>query len=51
MDVLEKKLSDKIDNLIQGVADLKVGRFAERVWYLLMSAGLLWVIAKAFKWI
>ncbi|HXR91237.1 MAG TPA: hypothetical protein VN750_13270 [Steroidobacteraceae bacterium] len=51
MDVLEKKLGDKIDTLIQGASDLKVGRFVDRVWYMLMSAGLLWVMAKAFKWI
>ena len=51
IDALEEKLAGKIDNLIQAVSDLKVGRFVERVWYMLMSAGLLWVMAKAFKWI
>ena len=39
---------DKVD---QQLTDLKVGRAYERVWYLLMLAGLLTVMARAFKWI
>ncbi len=48
---VEQRLTGKIDALLEAVGDLKVGRFVERVGYLLMTSGLLWVMAKAFKWI
>lgn len=35
----------------KGFASLRVSRMADRVWWLLMSAGLLAVIGRAFKWI
>jgi len=30
---------------------MKVGRVLDRVWWLLMSAALLGIMARAFKWI
>ncbi len=51
LEALDGKLTGKIDDLLKAIGELKVARFVERVWYMLMSAGLLWVIAKAFKWI
>jgi hypothetical protein len=32
-------------------AELKIGRALDRVWWLLMSAALLGIMARAFKWI
>lgn len=51
IDALERKLTDKLDAIAETLNDLKVGRAYDKVWFLLMTAGLLWVIAKAFKWI
>jgi predicted nucleic acid-binding Zn-ribbon protein len=51
VDSLDQKMSGKIDMLVQAVGDLKVGRMTDRVWWLLMSAAQLGVLAKAFKWI
>jgi phage shock protein A len=48
---LDQKLTAKIDKLIEGVADLHVRRAFDRVWFMLMSAALLGIMAKAFKWI
>jgi hypothetical protein len=46
-----RRLSDKIDAVVQGISDLRIGRAADRVWWLLMSAALLGIMARAFKWI
>jgi hypothetical protein len=35
----------------KGFAELRTGRALDRVWWLLMSAALLGVIARAVKWI
>jgi DNA anti-recombination protein RmuC len=48
---LDQKLTAKIDKLIEGVADLNGRRAFDRVWFMLMSAALLGIMAKAFKWI
>jgi hypothetical protein len=37
------------DDLVQAITDLKVGHALDRVWWLLMSAALLGVMARAFK--
>jgi uncharacterized protein YoxC len=51
IDGVSKDLSGKIDTVIQAIADLKIGRALDRVWWLLMSGALLGIMARAFKWI
>jgi hypothetical protein len=51
IDSLDQRLTSKIDALIQAVADLKLSRAFDRVWWLLMSAALLGIMGRAFKWI
>jgi len=62
IDTVDQKLSGKIDGLKdstanlaltieKGFADLKVARALDRVWWLLMSAASLGIMARAFKWI
>lgn len=51
LDSVEQKLTGKIDAIAETLNDLKVGRAYDKVRFLLMTVGLLWVIAKAFKWI
>jgi chromosome segregation ATPase len=51
IDALDHKVTGKIDGLAQAIADLKVGRALDRVWWLLLSAALLGVMARGFKWI
>jgi chromosome segregation ATPase len=62
IDRLEEKLTAKIDGVKDGLANLalsmekafsslKVARVLDRVWWLLMSAALLGVMARGFKWI
>jgi hypothetical protein len=51
IDGVNKDLSGKIDTVIQAIADLKIGRALDRVWWLLMSGALLGIMARAFKWI
>ena len=48
---VDLRLTGKIDKLIQAVSDLNVGRAFDRVWFMLMSAALLGIMAKACKWI
>ena len=47
---VDQKLSAKIDSVLQSVADLKIGRALDRVWWLLMSGAHLGIMARAFKW-
>jgi uncharacterized protein YoxC len=51
IDGVNKDLSGKIDTVIRAIADLKIGRALDRVWWLLMSGALLGIMARAFKWI
>ena len=51
IDGVNKDLFGKIDTVIQAIADLKIGRALDRVWWLLMSGALLGIMARAFKWI
>jgi chromosome segregation ATPase len=62
IDAVDQRLSGKIDALKDSVASLaltmeksfaglKIGRALDRVWWLLMSAALLGVMARGFKWI
>jgi hypothetical protein len=44
-------LSTKIDSVVQSIAELRIGRALDRVWWLLMSGALLGIMARAFKWI
>ena len=57
-----RRLNDKVEALDhavaslaltmeKGFAELRTGRALDRVWWLLMSAALLGVIARAVKWI
>jgi hypothetical protein len=51
LDTVDQRLSAKIDTVIQAIAELRVGRAQNRVWWLLMSGALLGIMARAFKWI
>jgi hypothetical protein len=51
IDGVDHKLTGKIDGLVQAISDLKVGRAWDRVWWLLMAAALLGVMARGFKWL
>jgi chromosome segregation ATPase len=62
IDATDQRLSGKIDTLKDSVASLaltieksfaalKIGRALDRVWWLLMSAAMLGIMARAFKWI
>jgi predicted nucleic acid-binding Zn-ribbon protein len=51
IDAVNKDLLGKFDTVIQAIADLKIGRALDRVWWLLMSGALLGIMARAFKWI
>jgi chromosome segregation ATPase len=59
---LDQKFTEKCDAVRDGLAtltlsmeksfsELKVGRAIDRVWWLLNSAALLGIMARAFKWI
>jgi hypothetical protein len=51
IDRVDQKLTAKIDSLLEMIVSLRVGRAFDRVWWLLMSAALLGIMARAFKWI
>lgn len=62
MKEMHQSLSSRIDSLRDSLASLalsteksfaamRVSRMADRVWWLLMSAGLLAVMARGFKWL
>ena len=62
IDSVKQELTAKIEAVKDGLAnlalsmeksfsDLKVGRALDRVWWLLNSAALLGIMARAFKWI
>jgi hypothetical protein len=51
IDSVDQKLSTKIDSVVQAIAELRIGRAPDRVWWLLMSGALLGITARAFKWI
>jgi len=62
IEAVDKKLTDKIDAVKDSVnslalameksfGSLRVGRAVDRVWWLLMSAALLGIMARAFKWL
>jgi hypothetical protein len=55
IDEVDRRLTDKIASLTlsmeKSFAELKIGRALDRVWWLLMSAALLAVMARGFKWI
>ncbi len=51
IDNVDQKLSGKLDSVVQAIADLRVGRALDRVWWLLMSGALLGIMARAFKWV
>ncbi|HWM69730.1 MAG TPA: hypothetical protein VNO35_24340 [Steroidobacteraceae bacterium] len=48
---VDKKLSDKFDSVIEMLTSLKVGQANNRVWWLLMCAAMLGVMARGFKWL
>jgi predicted nucleic acid-binding Zn-ribbon protein len=55
IDEVDRRLTDKIASLTlsmeKSFAELKIGRALDRVWWLLMSAALLAVMARGFKWL
>jgi len=51
IDGVDQKFTGKIDSIAQAISDLKIGHAHDRVWWLLMSAALLGIMARAFKWI
>ena len=51
IDDVNKSLSGKIDAIHQQLAELKISRALDRVWWLLMCGTLLGVMARGFKWI
>lgn len=55
MKVDVRRLSDKVTNLElafeKSFAALKISRMLDRVWWLLICAALLTVMARGFKWI
>jgi outer membrane murein-binding lipoprotein Lpp len=51
IDAVDQKLTSKIDVILEKITGLQVGRALDRVWWLLMSAALLGIMARAFKWI
>jgi chromosome segregation ATPase len=51
IDNMDQKLSTKMDSLVEALAELRIGRALDRVWWLLMSGALLGIMARAFKWI
>jgi len=62
IDEVDRRLTGRIDGVKDSVtslaltmeksfAALKVGRAFDRIWWLLMSAALLGVMARGFKWI
>ena len=51
IDSADQKLSAKIDSVVPAIAELKIGRAFDRVWWLLMSGALLGIMARAFKWL
>jgi peptidoglycan hydrolase CwlO-like protein len=51
IEALEGKLTQKIESVKDLVNSLLVHRAFDRVWWLLMSAALLGIMGRAFKWI
>ena len=51
IDGVDQKFTGKFDSIAQAISDLKIGHAHDRVWWLLMSAALLGIMARAFKWI
>jgi len=51
IDEVDKRLTGMLLGLERSFADLKVGRANDRVWWLVIAAGILSVMAHGFKWI
>lgn len=51
IDGANQKSADKFDSIMQALADLKIAHVMDRVWFLLMAATLLGIMARGFKWI
>jgi hypothetical protein len=51
IDDVNRTLSAKIDAIHQQLAELKISRALDRVWWLLMCGTLLGVMARGFKWL
>jgi phage shock protein A len=51
IDNVDQKFSSKFDSVLEAIAELRIGRALDRVWWLLMSGALLGIMARAFKWI
>jgi len=51
IDAVDQKLTSKTEAILEKITGLQVGRALDRIWWLLMSAALLGIMARAFKWI
>jgi len=51
VEALDHSVASLALTMEKGFAELRTGRALDRVWWLLMSAALLGVIARAVKWI
>ena len=51
IDGVRDALEKKIDALRDSIESLKVGRWVDRVWWLVIAGGMLGVMARGFKWI
>lgn len=51
IDGVTESFEKKLDKLTEAVHSLRVSRWVDRVWWLVISAGMLAVMARGFKWI
>jgi hypothetical protein len=50
IDSVRESLGSRIDALKDSIDSLKVGRWVDRVWWLVIAAGMLGVMARGCKW-
>jgi hypothetical protein len=48
---VDGKFAEFEKKMLAGFAEIRVGRVWDRVWMLMIAAGLLGIIARVFKWI
>jgi uncharacterized protein YlxW (UPF0749 family) len=45
------RLEEKLEAFKEVISSLKVSRWVDRVWWLIIAAGMLGVMARGFKWL